>query len=192
MSSALSCDAFLPPPDHLVATRRFTGIDALLLLMALIWGTNYAIVKHAFRFIDPQAFNAVRMIDCFGGVPRHHRGDTPAAGGATRGGVAGWHLLHAIAGHRARLDRPGGARNRRALSATRYTFMAGLAATSVANAALLAAAAPVLIGLGSAAIGEGRIGAGALGRRRALARRDLHRHRFRPERWRQHAARRSD
>ena len=36
-------------------------IDVLLLLMAVIWGTNYSIVKHAFREIDPQAFNALRM-----------------------------------------------------------------------------------------------------------------------------------
>ncbi len=37
-------------------------IDALLLLMTIIWGTNYAIVKHAFAEIDPQAFNAIRVI----------------------------------------------------------------------------------------------------------------------------------
>ncbi|MBW8714007.1 MAG: EamA family transporter, partial [Acidobacteria bacterium] len=37
-------------------------IDALLLLMTLIWGTNYPIVKHAFADIDPQAFNAMRVI----------------------------------------------------------------------------------------------------------------------------------
>jgi hypothetical protein len=33
---------------------RFARIDALLLLMALIWGTNYAIVKSAFREMDPR------------------------------------------------------------------------------------------------------------------------------------------
>ena len=37
-------------------------IDALLLLMTLIWGTNYALVKSVFREIDPQAFNALRMV----------------------------------------------------------------------------------------------------------------------------------
>jgi drug/metabolite transporter (DMT)-like permease len=37
-------------------------IDALLLLMALIWGTNFSIVKYAFVEIDPQAFNAIRMV----------------------------------------------------------------------------------------------------------------------------------
>ena len=30
--------------------------------MTLIWGTNYALVKPAFPEIDPQAFNAVRML----------------------------------------------------------------------------------------------------------------------------------
>ena len=37
-------------------------IDALLLLMALIWGTNYSVIKDAFRELDPQAFNALRMV----------------------------------------------------------------------------------------------------------------------------------
>ena len=36
-------------------------IDLLLLLMAIIWGTNYSIVKFAFQELDPQAFNAARM-----------------------------------------------------------------------------------------------------------------------------------
>ena len=30
--------------------------------MAVIWGTNYSIIKTAFRELDPQAFNALRMI----------------------------------------------------------------------------------------------------------------------------------
>ena len=40
-----------------------TRLDWLLLLMALIWGTNYALVKSAFREIDPQAFNALRLVE---------------------------------------------------------------------------------------------------------------------------------
>jgi len=35
-----------------------SSIDALLLLMRIIWGINYSIVKTAFQQIDPQAFNA--------------------------------------------------------------------------------------------------------------------------------------
>ena len=56
----------LRPSSHLASTmsavsRRIALIDVLLLLMAVIWGTNYAIVKHAFTEMDPQAFNALRM-----------------------------------------------------------------------------------------------------------------------------------
>src|SRR4029453_4507493 len=40
---------------------RLTILDAFLLLMATIWGTNYPIIKSAFRELPPQAFNAVRM-----------------------------------------------------------------------------------------------------------------------------------
>ena len=41
---------------------KFSWIDALLLLMALIWGTNFSVIKTAFNEVEPQAFNAVRMI----------------------------------------------------------------------------------------------------------------------------------
>ena len=37
-------------------------LDRLLLLMTIIWGTNYALIKSAFREIDPQAFNALRLV----------------------------------------------------------------------------------------------------------------------------------
>ena len=50
-------------PSRLAADPAgVSSIDALLLLMALIWGTNYSIVKRAFAEIDPQAFNAMRML----------------------------------------------------------------------------------------------------------------------------------
>jgi drug/metabolite transporter (DMT)-like permease len=148
-----------------VATRRLAGIDALLLLMTLIWGTNYAIVKHAFRFIDPQAFNAVRMIVAsavFLGIIAATR-RLPAAQ-RRDGSLAGIFFTPS----------PVTARDWLGLAVLgivgqclyQYTFVAGLAATSVANAALIAAAAPVLIGLASGALGEDRIGgshwAGAL------------------------------
>ncbi|MEP6918714.1 MAG: EamA family transporter, partial [Acidobacteriota bacterium] len=45
-----------------MTSPRFAPIDGMLLLMVLIWGANYSIVKHAFTEIDPQAFNAVRML----------------------------------------------------------------------------------------------------------------------------------
>jgi len=45
-----------------VTPLQLRRIDALLLLMAIIWGSNYVIIKHAFRELDPQAFNAIRMV----------------------------------------------------------------------------------------------------------------------------------
>ena len=41
---------------------RFSRLDALLLLMTLIWGTNYTVIKSAFTEVDPQAFNQVRIL----------------------------------------------------------------------------------------------------------------------------------
>jgi drug/metabolite transporter (DMT)-like permease len=41
---------------------RFTRLDALLLLMTVIWGTNYTVIKSAFKEIEPHAFNALRLI----------------------------------------------------------------------------------------------------------------------------------
>src|SRR5437870_3342416 len=48
-----------PAPSPLHSRSR---LDALLLLMTLIWGTNYALIKSVFREIDPQAFNALRLV----------------------------------------------------------------------------------------------------------------------------------
>ncbi len=125
--------------------------------MTLIWGTNYAIVKHAFRSIDPQAFNAVRLIissAVFLGVmaairrlPASRRPDGSLAGifytpspitARDWAGFAGLGLV----GH----------------FLYQYTFVAGLARTSVSNAALIAAAAPVLIALATAVRGAERVG----------------------------------
>src|SRR4051812_16758571 len=44
------------------SVRRSAGIDALLLLMVVIWGVNYSVIKRAFVEIPPQPFNAVRML----------------------------------------------------------------------------------------------------------------------------------
>lgn len=135
---------------------QFRRIDALLLLMATIWGTNYSIIKHAFREIDPQAFNAVRMI------------------------VASTVFLAIIAATR---NPPGRGRGDGSFASTFYTpspirgrdwaglaalglvgqclyqywFVGALAATSVSNAALILAFTPVLIALVGAAVGEERV-----------------------------------
>ena len=136
--------------------RVISLTDALLLVMTLIWGTNYSIVKHAFREIDPQAFNAARM-------------------------VIGSSVFVAIILTVRRLRRPAAAPS--GISAIFYSpatitrrewlgliglgivghfmyqflFIGGLARTTVANSSLMLAATPVVIALLSAAMGQERI-----------------------------------
>jgi len=133
-------------------------IDFLLLLMAVFWGTNYSIVKHAFLEIDPQAFNALRMAlasTIFLAVivgARVRAASSPAGPGGADGvfytpakvtsrdwwGLAGLGLV----GH----------------CGYQYCFMGGLARTSVANSSLMIGATPVLVALLSALLGLERIG----------------------------------
>jgi drug/metabolite transporter (DMT)-like permease len=130
-----------------------SSIDALLLLMTIIWGTNYSIVKTAFQQIDPQAFNAMRMViaSCTFLVTialarrMRARGPlgsifvTPAP--ITRRDWISLALL-GLVGH----------------AGYQYFFIGGLARTSVANSSLMLAATPVVIALISAAMGQERIG----------------------------------
>ena len=55
----------LPPlnahPVSEVPLPRGHTVDILLLLMTVIWGSNFAVVKSAFRELNPHAFNAMRM-----------------------------------------------------------------------------------------------------------------------------------
>ena len=44
-------------------------IDALLVLMVVIWGVNYSIIKQAFAEIPPQPFNAMRLVLVIQGGP---------------------------------------------------------------------------------------------------------------------------
>jgi drug/metabolite transporter (DMT)-like permease len=74
---------------------RFTRLDALLLLMTIIWGTNYSVIKSAFEEVDPQAFNAVRLIVA-SAVNARDDGDHPAD--AMESGAR---LPHVGAGHAA-------------------------------------------------------------------------------------------
>ncbi len=41
--------------------RGFTGTDALLVVMAVIWGVNVTVVKSVTMVLDPLAYNAVRV-----------------------------------------------------------------------------------------------------------------------------------
>ena len=128
-------------------------MDALLLLMVLIWGANYSIVKSAFDEIDPQAFNAVRMAiatSVFLAVmtAARRRGEGWAASSVlytpTPFTRRDWIALAwlGVVGH----------------FAYQVLFIGGLARTSVANSSLIIAASPVVIAVGSAAVRHERIG----------------------------------
>lgn len=118
-----------------------TPFDGLLLLMILIWGGNYTIVKAAFREVPYLAFNATRLLLASGlfiaviawkGFPRLTRRDWVQLALL---GVVG-HFLYQI------------------------FFMGGLARTSVANSSLLVGCSPVAVSLASAWAGHERVSRG--------------------------------
>jgi drug/metabolite transporter (DMT)-like permease len=144
-------------------TFRFSRLDILLLLMTIIWGTNYSIVKHAFTEIDAQAFNAVRMATASAvflvlivGVRRRrsNRRAHPDAGATPLRSIfytpapitrADWIRLAALGavGH----------------LLYQYLFIGGLARTSIANSSLILAATPVIVALLAAPFGDDRVSA---------------------------------
>ena len=132
-------------------TRPFTTLDALLLLMTIIWGSNFAVIKTAFRELNPQAFNALRMAVAsvaflvVMGVARIRGRPEPGSIFQTPTRVTGrdWLLLAALGfvGH----------------ALYQYFFIGGLARTSVANSSLVLAASPVVIALMSAIAGHEKV-----------------------------------
>jgi drug/metabolite transporter (DMT)-like permease len=138
-----------------MGTRTFglSRTDALLVLLILIWGSNFSIVKHAFSEVEPAAFNALRLglasvtfLAAIALVQRlAHRGpDAPpwqtilrTDAPLTRGD---WLKLVGLGlvGH----------------FAYQLGFVGGLARTSVSNSALILGASPVTVTLLSGALGE--------------------------------------
>ncbi len=139
-----------------MSTRRpVSYVDALLVLMVLIWGTNYSVIKRAFDEIPPQVFNAIRM------------------------SIASTVFFIAI-----QLARRHGRRPNSSLSHIFYSphpltmperwrllwlgligqfvyqicFVGGVDGTSVSNSALIIGATPVVVAIFSALVGRERIG----------------------------------
>ena len=139
---------------------RFSTLDGLLLLMAVIWGTNYVIIKSAVAELDPLVFNAFRlteasivMLATMAAVRRARPPDN-ARSPATRE----WTTIFRTPASVTRRDWMGLA----ALGLIghclyQYFFVIGLSRTSVANSSLLIAMTPVLIALITAATGRDRI-----------------------------------
>jgi drug/metabolite transporter (DMT)-like permease len=129
--------------------------------MTVIWGTNYALVKSAFSEIDPQAFNALRLLEASvvmvsaNAIVR--RLGPRVAERPARAEIASifhtpapvtrqdWIRLAwlGLLGH----------------CAYQYLFVGGLSRTSVANGSLLVSSTPIVITFVSWATGRERIGA---------------------------------
>lgn len=130
-----------------------TSVDALLLLLVLIWGINYSLLKRVFQVMDPMAFNALRF------------------------GLASAVLITGIAAAR-RLARAGREVDPVFLTPERLTrrdrfdliwlgvighcvyqwcFSGGLPRTSVSSSALIMATTPVIVSTASALIGHERL-----------------------------------
>ena len=133
---------------------RHVGVDALLVLMVLIWGVNYSVIKRAFDQIAPQPFNAVRMLIA---TVVFLMAMWIAAAAAKRGagvsrifyttakstGRDRWQLIGlGFIGH----------------FCYQICFIGGVAGTSVSNAALIIGAPPVVVALASALLGHEHIG----------------------------------
>jgi drug/metabolite transporter (DMT)-like permease len=128
---------------------RLSRIDAQLLLMVLIWGTNYSIVKHAFHEIDPQAFNAARMgiasavffVLIVAGRRAGARASIFFSPAPITRSDWWWLAGLGVVGH----------------ALYQFFFIGGLARTSVANSSLLLGVTPVVIAVAHAGLGLERI-----------------------------------
>lgn len=122
---------------------RFHPLDLLLLLMTIIWGGNFSVIKVALEEIPGLGFNALRLLLAsslfiIALAVRRARG---AAEPLTRRdwlGVVGL----ALVGH----------------FAYQLLFMGGLARTTVANSSLIFGCTPVTVALLTAALGQEHVG----------------------------------
>ena len=128
-------------------------VDALLVLMVLIWGANFSVIKRSFEEIPPQPFNALRLV------------------------IASAVFLAAINVARKRVERgapvssvfhtdhPLTARDRFDLIwlglvghlGYQYFFVGGVALSTASNGALIVGSTPAVLAVVSALLGRERI-----------------------------------
>ena len=126
-------------------------IDALLVLMVLIWGVNYSVIKRAFDEIPPQPFNALRLVIASAVFYASIRLARSRAKRGTRRTPRIFYTEHQLTrsdqwnlvwlgliGH----------------CAYQFCFVGGVAQTTVSNAALIIGASPVVIAVISALLGR--------------------------------------
>jgi drug/metabolite transporter (DMT)-like permease len=123
-----------------VPHRRWSLYDGLLLLMTLIWGVNYSIVKVALRTMPPLAFNSLRLLLAsilfLVTLAVFRRGRSPIS-------PRDWLVIGAygVIGH----------------FIYQLCFMLGIARTTAANSSLILGCSPVAVALLAAAIGQERV-----------------------------------
>jgi drug/metabolite transporter (DMT)-like permease len=132
--------------------------------MTIIWGTNFSVVKTAFAEVNPQAFNAMRMIiaSCVFLVIISVLHRLGARRGAAAADVGDPDSIASTFHTAAPLTR----RDWLALVGLgvvghffyQYCFIGGLALTSVANSSLILAATPVTIAMMTGLLGQERVG----------------------------------
>jgi len=139
MAAATPPAASVAGPTAGAAPRAgLTGTDGLLVLMTLIWGVNYIVIKAALTVFSPLSFNAVRFLLAALSIAAF-----AWAAGARR--PAARQLLH--------LSLLG------VLGNTLYQlcYIEGMARTRAGNAALIMAAVPVLTAVSSHLLGHERL-----------------------------------
>jgi drug/metabolite transporter (DMT)-like permease len=130
-------------------------IDALLVLMVLIWGANFSVIKRAFLEIPPQPFNALRLVIAalvFVGAIAWAKRRARGAPGRLSSVV---HTTHDVT-RRDWLDIASLGLIGHFLY--QICFVGGVAITSVSNAALIIGATPVVVAIASALLGRERLG----------------------------------
>ena len=120
---------------------RFTGLDALLVLVIVAWGTNLSVIKVALREFPAQSFNALRMVIAAAAFLAV-LGRRPAGESASIARADWWRVVF--------LGVVGG-------TLYQLFFLHGVPRTSVANAGLIFGLSPVVISLMSALVGHERL-----------------------------------
>lgn len=125
--------------------RSHAGMDALLLLMVVIWGGNYTLLKILFRYVPPMPFNAVRLVVAslvfLALVWWDDRGRERSSFRRLTLRDFTWMLGLGLLGH----------------FLYQALFVVGVSRTAVANAVLIAGCSPVAVAVGSALAGHERI-----------------------------------
>lgn len=128
-------------------------IDALLVVMVLIWGVNYSVIKRAFAEIPPQPFNALRIVIASAVFLAAIRWARRRARDGRSSSV--FYTSHPLT-TRDRIDLVWLGLVGHCLY--QFCFVGGVDATSVSNAALIIGATPVAVAVLSSALGREHIG----------------------------------